>query len=231
MIYFYDTNAIIGYIYSIDPLNKASKKAIINKNDNYYSQHVKDEVEDVAFRKDREYEKFLRKISKIINKTRDNDFIALSEIHNAISRFKQIGKLDVDNMHSAIEVIWEELDFDENTDAFRVKSNFNNYCHNFHQVHRNCKNSCFKSMNFIPAHCHKDRSVLAKIDKKSLRRDDCLHGADEDILFDVHEYLKNHPELDLLFVSGDEGFVKAISVLIDVLAFNRFKYLDEFLNN
>ena len=106
MIHFYDTNVIIGYIYSIDPLNGASKKAIIKKNNNYYSQHVKDEVDKIAFRKDREYDKFLRKISKIINKNSDNSFIALSEIHNAINRFKKIGKLDVDNMHSAIDVIW-----------------------------------------------------------------------------------------------------------------------------
>ena len=27
-------------------------------------------------------------------------------------------------MHSAIEVIWQELGFDENTDAFKVKSNW-----------------------------------------------------------------------------------------------------------
>ena len=86
-------------------------------------------------------------------------------------------------------------------------------------------------MECIPPYTQKDKTVLAKIDEKSLRRDDCLHDEDEDILFDVQEYLKKHPELDLLFVSGDEKFVKAISVLIDVLAFNRYKYLDEFLNN
>ena len=68
MIHFYDANVIIGYIYSIDPLNNASKKAIIKKNDNYYSQHVKDEVDNVVYRKSREYDKFLREISKIINK-------------------------------------------------------------------------------------------------------------------------------------------------------------------
>ena len=231
MIHFYDANVIIGYIYSIDPLNNASKKAIIKKNDNYYSQHVKDEVDNVVYRKDREYDKFLREISKIINKNNDNSFIALSDMHNAINRFKKIGKLEVDNMHLAIDVIWQELDFDENTDAFKVKSSFNNYHHNFQKTHRYCKNHCFQSMECIPAHSQKDKTVLAKIDKKSLRRDDCLHAGDEDILFDVHEYLKKHPELDLLFVSGDEGFVRAISVLIDVLAFNKYKYLDEFLNN
>ena len=231
MIHFYDTNVLIGYIYSIDPLNEASKKAIDKKNNNYYSEHVKGEVEGVAFRKDREYAKFLRKVSKIINKTGDNDLIDLSEVHNAISRFKKIGELDVDNMHSAIEVIWQELGFDENTDAFKVKSNFNNYLNSFQSRHRSYRIQCFNNMGCIPAYSQKDKAVLNKIKKESLRRDDCLHEADEKILFDVHEYLKNNPNADLLFVSGDKRFVKAISILIDVLAFNSVIYLEDFLKN
>lgn len=231
MIHFYDTNVLIGYIYSIDPLNEASKKAIDKKNNNYYSEHVKCEVEGVAFRKDREYAKFLRKVSKIINKTGDNDLIDLSEVHNAISRFKKIGELDVDNMHSAIEVIWQELGFDENTDAFKVKSNFNNYLNSFQSRHRSYRIQCFNNMGCIPAYSQKDKAVLNKIKKESLRRDDCLHEADEKILFDVHEYLKNNPNADLLFVSGDKRFVKAISILIDVLAFNSVIYLEDFLKN
>ena len=231
MINFYDTNVLIGYIYSIDPLNEASKKAINKKNKNYYSEHVKGEVEGVAFRKDREYGKFLRKVSKIIDKTGDNDFIGLSEIHNAINRFKKIGELDVDNMHSAIEVIWQELGFDENTDAFKVKSNFNTYLNTFQSRHRSYRIQCFNNMGCIPAYSQKDNAVLNKIKKKSLRRDDCLHKGDEEILFDVHDYLKNNPNADLLFVSGDKRFVKAISILIDVLAFNRVIYLEDFLKN
>lgn len=231
MIHFYDTNVLIGYIYSIDPLNEASKKAIDKKNNNYYSEHVKGEVEGVAFRKDREYAKFLRKVSKLINKTGDNDFIDLSEIHNAISRFKKIGELDVDNMHSAIEVIWQELGFDENTDAFKVKSNFNNYLNTFQSRHRLYRIQCFNNMGCIPAYSQKDIAVLNKIKKEALRRDDCLHEADEKILFDVHEYMKNNPNVDLLFISGDKRFVKAIFILIDVLAFNRVIYLEDFLKN
>ena len=231
MIHFYDTNVLIGYIYSIDPLNEVSKKAIDKKNNNYYSEHVKGEVEGVAFRKDREYAKFLRKVSKIINKTGDNDLIDLSEVHNAISRFKKIGELDVDNMRSAIEVIWQELGFDENTDAFKVKSNFNNYLNSFQSRHRSYRIQCFNNMGCIPAYSQKDKAVLNKIKKESLRRDDCLHEADEKILFDVHEYLKNNPNADLLFVSGDKRFVKAISILIDVLAFNSVIYLEDFLKN
>lgn len=231
MIHFYDANVLIGYIYSIDPLNEASKKAINKKNNNYYSEHVKSEVKRVTFRKDREYGKFLRKVSKIINKTGDNEFIDLSEIHNEINRFKKIGKLDVDNMHIAIDVIWQELGFDENTDAFKVKSNFNNYLNTFQSRHRSYRLQCFNTMGCIPAYSQKDNAVLNKIEKKSLRRDDCLHEGDEDILFDVHDYLKNNPNTDLLFVSGDKRFIKAIFILLDVLAFSSAIYLEDFLKN
>ena len=215
----------------MDPLNSASKKALIKENVNYFSFHVKQEVNIVARRKNREYHKFLQKIADLINNVDDSSLIDFSKIHRAINKFQAIGELDVDDMHSAIDVIWDKLDFDENTDAFRVKSNFSNYCHNFHQVHRNCKNRCFKKMECIPAYRQKDKSVLAKIDKKSLRGEDCLHGEDEEILFDVHDYLKNNHDLDLLFVSGDKRFVKAISILIDVLAFTRFIYLDDLVKN
>ena len=90
MIHFYDTNVIIGYIYSVDPLNKASKKAITKNNDNYYSEHAKTEVNNVTFRKDREYDKFLRKIFNIIKKTNDNSLIDLSKIPAEINKFKTI---------------------------------------------------------------------------------------------------------------------------------------------
>ena len=90
LIHFYDTNVIIGYIYSVDPLNKASKKAITKNNDNYYSEHAKTEVNNVTFRKDREYDKFLRKIFNIIKKTNDNSLIDLSRIPAEINKFKTI---------------------------------------------------------------------------------------------------------------------------------------------
>ena len=59
---FLDTNVIIGYVYSLDPLHTASRKAIIDKNTNYYSFHVNKEIEEVSRRKDREYAKFLTKL-------------------------------------------------------------------------------------------------------------------------------------------------------------------------
>ena len=78
---FLDTNVIIGYIYSLDPLHTASRKAIVVGNTNYYSFHVNEEIKLVSQRKDREYVKFLTKLEDIFNKYCDNDFIDLSDIH------------------------------------------------------------------------------------------------------------------------------------------------------
>ena len=64
------------------------------------------------------------------------------------------------------------------------------------------------------------------IDKKSFRN--YFHREDEDILFDVHEYLKNNPISDLTFISNDKDFIKVISKLINVLSFNRYMYLGDF---
>ena len=226
---FLDTNVIIGYIYSLDPLHTASQKAIIDENTNYYSFHVNKEIIDVSRRKDRDYNKFLTKLEDIFNKYGDYDFIDLYEIHRKINRFGQIGKFEVNDMHKAIDVIWQELNFDENTDAFKVKTEFNNYFGNFESKHRKGKKDCLKKMNFIPAYQNKDSNVLNVIHNKSLR--DYFHGEDEDILFDVHDYLKNNTIMDLVLISNDKYFIKAISELISVLSFNRFKYLEDLLKN
>ena len=226
---FLDTNVIIGYIYSLDPLHSVSQKAIIDENTNYYSFHVNEEINNVSRRKDRDYVKFLTKLEDIFNKYGDNDFINLYEIHRKINRFGQIGKFEVNDMHKAADIIWQELNFDENTDAFKVKTEFNIYFVNFESKHRNDKKDCLKKMNFIPAYQNKDSNVLKVIHKKSLR--DYFHGEDEDILFDVHEYLKNNTIADLVLISNDKDFIKAISELINVLSFSRFNYLEDLLKN
>lgn len=226
---FLDTNVIICYIYSLDPLHTASRKAIVDENTNYYSFHVNGEINDVSRRKDREYAKFLTKLEKIFNNYEDYDFIDLAEIHMEVNRFGQIGKFEVNDMHKAIDVIWHELNFDENTDAFKVKTEFNKYSMNFESKHRICKKDCLKKMNFIPHHHNKDSNVLKVIHNKSLR--EYFHGEDENILFDVHEYLKTNSIKDLVLISNDKDFIKAISELISVLSFNKFLYLEDLLNN
>ena len=206
---FLDTNVIIGYIYSLDPLHTASQKAIVDENTKYYSFHVNEEIKEVSRRKDREYVKFLTKLEKIFDKYGDYDFIDLAEIHLKVNRFGQIGKFEVKDMHKAIDVIWQELNFDENTDAFKVKTEFNNYFGNFESRHRKGKKHCLKKMNFIPAYQSKDSNVLKVIANKSLRN--YFHGEDEKILFDVHDYLKSNTIRDFVLISNDKDFIKAIS--------------------
>ena len=213
----------------MNPLHTASKKAIVAENINYYSFHVNKEINLVSRRKDREYAKFLTKLEDVFNKYGDNDFIDLSDIHMKVNRFGDIGKFGVDDMHSAVDVIWEELLFDENTDAFRVKTEFDNYFGNFESKHRNCKINCLNKMNFIPAYQNKDQNVLKVINKKSLRN--YFHGEDEDILFDIHEYLKNNTIRDLVLISNDKDFIKAIFELISVLSFKKFLYLEDLMKN
>ena len=226
---FLATNVIIGYIYSLDPLHTASQKAIVDENTKYYSFHVNEEIKEVSRRKDREYVKFLTKLEKIFDKYGDYDFIDLAEIHLKVNRFGQIGKFEVKDMHKAIDVIWQELNFDENTDAFKVKTEFNNYFRNFESRHRKGKKHCLKKMNFIPAYQSKDSNVLKVIANKSLRN--YFHGEDEKILFDVHDYLKSNTIRDLVLISNDKDFIKAISELISVLSFNKYKYLEDLLKN
>ena len=226
---FLDTNVIIGYIYSLDPLHTASQKAIVDENTKYYSFHVNEEIKEVSRRKDREYVKFLTKLEKIFDKYGDYDFIDLAEIHLKVNRFGQVGKFEVKDMHKAIDVIWQELNFDENTDAFKVKTEFNNYFGNFESRHRKGKKHCLKKMNFIPAYQSKDSNVLKVIANKSLRN--YFHGEDEKILFDVHDYLKSNTIRDFVLISNDKDFIKAISELISVLSFNKYKYLEDLLKN
>lgn len=226
---FFDTNVLIGYIYSFDLLNCSSKKVINWNNKNYYSYHVKLELNNVCRRKNREYDDLFREISKIIAKFNDNDLISLYDVHNKINSFKSIGKLSSNEMHVIVEMIWDELNFDENTEVFKVKSIFNDYWKHFHSKHFLYLTFCFNNMEYIPHYTELDKTVLDKIDEKSLRGN-YLHDNDEKILFDVHDYLNKNYNLDLVFVSDDEDFIFAVGELIDVLSFNSYSTLNDFLN-
>ena len=74
-------------------------------------------------------------------------------------------------------------------------------------------------MRLIPNHKSKNKEVLKIIERKNLRL--LLHKNDEEILFDLNEYAKDHPELDLCLVSWDDGFIDAVRILLDELYFKR----------
>ena len=58
------------------------------------------------------------------------------------------------------------------------------------------------------------------VNAKSLGDD--LNGEDEKILFDLKEYSKNHPELNLILVSWGNAFMKVVEEIHSILSFNTF---------
>lgn len=66
MNHFLDSNVIIGYIFCLDDLFDNSKEVISYNEDNFYSENVKQEVNQVFGRKSDEYSKFIMKLTDLI---------------------------------------------------------------------------------------------------------------------------------------------------------------------
>lgn len=222
MEYILDTNIIIAYIFAFDGLNNSSNEFLSQKFNFYYTFHVKKEVKRVFRRKYLEYAYFLTKIHEIIEDYDDNSLVDFLKIHRQINNFKNIGHFSVNNMHSALDIIMDNLDFSENSDAYNVKLNFFDFEKNFYSHHHRLKNKCFDEFKFIPKYEKKEQIILDKIEEKSLRK--YLHEEDEDILFDANEYVKNN-NLDFSFVSADEDFIKVIANLLEFLSIKSYYHL------
>lgn len=138
-------------------------------------------------------------------------------------------KFDVEDMRYALRIIWDKLGFDDFHDAFDVKNKFTVFQKDFQSIHNDNKKKTFDFLKIVPNHSIKDKKILDKINKENLN-DELLHGSDEDILFDANEYCKNHPELNLKFVSGDQNFLKAINILMDYLCIDKCVNVWEFSN-
>ncbi len=63
------------------------------------------------------------------------------------------------------------------------------------------------------------------IHDKSLTDD--IHTEDEKILFDLHKFSDSHKDLDLILVSWDKTFINVVKILMEVLSFNKYIYLNE----
>lgn len=85
-------------------------------------------------------------------------------------------------------------------------------------------------MILIPNHVHKDEKILDIIEKENLR-DGLLHNSDEEILFDANEFAKNNKDLNLKFVTADQRFFEAITILKEYLSFGDCINLMEFSSN
>ncbi len=227
---FLDTNVLIGYIFSCDSLFKHSKEYIFKSKSNYYSQHVKTEMKKIYSRKNLEFEDFFLKLYFEIEQYDDMYFLSKSKIVKMIYGLDTIGKLNQRDMELSFDKIWEFFEFGENQEVMMIKLKFGDYISQFESLHNLRKNFIFKTLNLVPNHTKKDKSILDKIKKENLR-DELLHAYDEDILFDANEFCKNNKDLKLIFVSADQNFIKAIDILMEYLCFDDCVNLIEFSNN
>ena len=228
--HFIDTNVIIGYIFVLDYLNQKSHSYFHFNNNYFYSQNVKNEVDEVFRIKSRTYQEFLLKIVKFLNDFHDYDLIDEGNVHQKVNSFEDIGKLKNKEMHFALNIIWNRLSFNNFHDAFEVKKVFDDFTNSFQSRHVYKKEILFYELNLIPNHTIKDKKILKLIKKENLR-DNLLHGQDENILFDANEFCKNNMELNLKFATADKDFLKAIKILEDYLCINEVINIIEFSNS
>ena len=155
----------------------------------------------------------------------NNQFISKTDFHVFINHSKSIGKLSISDMHYAFDYIWFLFDFGENQLVSEIKLKLREFIIAFGKAHASCKSNFFEIANYIPAHRHKDQQIIDMIVDKSLTND--FHREDEKILFDLQEYSKNHPELNLILVSWDKTFIEVVDKINEVLSFNGFICLED----
>lgn len=222
--YFLDTNVIIGFIYKLDELNPDSENIVNSGNALYYSYHVKSEIDDVSNRKNNEYNKFFSLLLSKLRKHNEHQFVSRTSFHLFIDKSKPINQLTVENMHYAFDCIWDALGFGENQEAGEIKLKLRRFIVAFGKSHASRKTSFIQTANYIPAHRHKDHQIINQVNAKSLAGN--LHDEDEKILFDLQEYSKNHPKLNLILVSWDKTFIEVVKEIKNVLSFNECISLD-----
>lgn len=111
-----------------------------------------------------------------------------------------------------------------------IKSNLNTFLRNFNSLNFTRKNNILNKLILIDNHKNKDKTILELIEKENLR-DGLLHGSDEEILFDANEFAKNNKDLNLKFVTADQRFFEAITILKEYLSFGDCINLIEFSSN
>ncbi|MBQ6813470.1 MAG: hypothetical protein IJP12_02405 [Methanobrevibacter sp.] len=223
---FLDTNVIIGFIFSLNSLHKLSKKIFSKTHHTYfYSNTVKDEVDLVFDRKKEEYKTFLRTINHHLEKLKNTRIISIFEMHKIIDKINKIGKFSNEDMHSTFNKMWKYFDFAENQEISTIIVFIEKLIEELKSLHDNRKNYLLESIKEIPNHSSKNQKVLRMIEKENLREH--LDEKDEKILFDLNEYASKYPQLDLCLVSWDDGFIKAVKILLDRLSFKKYIGRDE----
>ena len=220
MNYFLDTNVIIGHIFEIDSLYKKSLEIFLKEGFKIFSENVKIEVKNVFQSKIDDIKEFIYKLCLELNKNKRNIFISKSEANDIISKGEKIGKINTEEMKKIIDAIWERYEFKEEISVDKFLSILINFNRFYKTKLFQSKEDTLKNMCLIQSHSKKDEKILEMIKEKQLKK--LIHDEDEDILFDLNEYAKHHPELDLCFVSWDDDFIKTVKILLDQLSFNKY---------
>jgi len=230
MNHFLDSNVIIGYISCLDDLFDNSKEVISYNEDNFYSENVKQEVNQVFGRKSDEYSKFIMKLTKKLNQFDNITLISSNEFHSYINSLNNIGHLGVSEMHITFDKMWNIFDFGENQEVMLVKFKFDEFLNELDAFNLSRKKDIFNRLILVPNHTKKDRKIMEKIKENNLR-EGLLHFADEEILFDANEFCKYNPELKLKFVTADQNLIKVINILMEYLCLDECINLKEFSNS
>lgn len=186
----------------------------------YISPIIFEEVKDVFKEKQINInEFFLRLIDEIQIKGKFS-FISISSINNIISQFHDIGKLNNEGMHKLIDRIWEKNEFGENEEKENIKFIFSKCKRQIYKRHLKIKDMFFNESVKIPSHKREDKAIKRQIEEENLK--ELFGDGDKEILFDLNEYAKDHPELELCLVTWDDNFIEAVRILLDKLSFKRY---------
>lgn len=129
-------------------------------------------------------------------------------------------------MHNAFENLWQKLGFGENQEVEKIILELTKFINEIYSKFSDRMKNIEELIIEIPNHSFKDKEI-ENIIKEKLR--DILHEKDEEILFDLNEYAKEHPELDLCLVSWDDKFIESVKILLDRLSFK--KYMGRYKSN
>ena len=217
---FLDSNIILGLIFEEDSLNNFSNNIFSKTYTFIFSTNVKEEVNKIFRQKQRDYKNFFYLLNEKLKKYDKNTFINESALHNMINEFGTIGKLTKENMHNIIKVLWKNYGFGEKEKQENILLKIKKFNKRYRSKHIDSRYETFEKIEEINNHKSKDQEILEQIEKENLR--ELLHEEDEDILFDLNEYAKEHPQLDSCLVSGDDDFIEAVKILLNGLSFKKY---------
>lgn len=222
--FFIDTNVIIGYIFSLDPLNKYSNKLIQQKHNLLYSKHVQQEYENKLKSKRKEYNKFFKFIQIKLDSYK-KDLFNTELFQNFINQFygknKQFSKKD---LRKTINIFLKDFELEYNCKINDLKKLFNRFTNEFNSKIFRLEDKLNQHVNVINNHDAKNYENLKKIISNKTN----IHKEDENILLDAEEYAKEHDKLKLFFITWDKQFFKGVKSILEILCLHNICYIDNF---